>query len=97
VGDEMLARELGDLRVVGRQQPVRVHELWGFAGEDAPAHWKAYGAALAQCKDGTAEAARQAMTALNSGPARDPAAGKWAERLANETEGFDPVWNLTIK
>ena len=97
VGDEMLARELGDLRVVGRQQPVRVHELWGFAGEDAPAHWVAYEAALAQCKGGAAEAARQAMTALHTGPARDPAAGKWMERLANETEGFDPVWNLTRK
>lgn len=97
VADQMLARELGDLRVVGRQQPVRVYELWGFAGEEAPAHWEAYGAALAQCKSGAAEAARQAMATLHTGPASDPAAGKWAERLDTETEGFDPVWNLTRK
>jgi adenylate cyclase len=94
---EILARELGDLRVVGRQQPVRVYELSGFAGENAPTHWEAYEAALAQCKSGEAKSAERAMTALHKGPAADPAAGKWGERLANETEGFDPVWNLTRK
>jgi len=94
---EILTRELGDLRVVGRQQPVRVYELSGFAGESPPAHWEAYGAALAQCKDGEAQAAGRAMAELYTGPDGDPAAGKWGERLANETEGFDPVWNLTRK
>ncbi len=96
VDGDILARELGDLRVVGRQQPVRVYEVAGFADESPPASWDAYHTALTLCKRGNAEAARQAMAALND-EAKDPAAGKWAERLALENEGFDPVWNLTRK
>ena len=89
---EMLTRELGDLRVVGRNQPVRVHELEGFAGEAPPAHWEAYGVALDHCKNGNLESARQTMNAAD-----DPAAGKWLARLQDEKEGFDPVWNLIRK
>ncbi len=88
----MMTRELGDLRVVGRKQPVRVHELEGFDGEEEPAHWKVYGEALTHCKEGHLEASRQAMKT-----AGDHAASKWLERLETEEEGFDPVWNLSRK
>jgi adenylate cyclase len=94
---ELQTRELGDLRVVGRQQPVRVHELEGFAGETEPAHWQQYRAALDHCKNGNLPEARSSMTELFSGSSADPAAGKWLERLENESDGFDPVWNLTRK
>ena len=97
VNGQILARELGDLRVVGRRQPVRVFELAGFADEKAPAHWEAYQAALTQCKSGQAAAARQSMAVVYAGTTADLAAGKWSERLADETDGFDPVWNLTRK
>ncbi len=92
VAGQMMARELGDLRVVGRKQPVRVHELEGFAGETRPNHWEAYHRALDYCKAGNIEEAKQAMTGLD-----DAAADKWLARLENEEEGFDPVWNLTRK
>lgn len=97
VGEAMLARELGALRVVGRKQPVRVYELAGFAGEAEPAHWAEYRAALDLCEQGRVAEAAAAMQALHEGPAADPAAGHWWERLQEETEGFDAVWNLTRK
>ncbi len=92
-GSTTLARELGDLRVVGRSQPVRVHELVGLAGDEAPDHWAGYAAALALCKNGDLTSATQAMTQLPD----DPAAAKWRARLASEEEGFDAVWNLMRK
>lgn len=92
VDGAMLTRELGDLRVVGRKQPVRVHELEGFAGDPEPAHWENYRTALAHCKNGELELAREAMAATG-----DPASAKWLARLENEEEGFDPVWNMTRK
>ncbi len=94
---ELMFRELGDLRVVGRQQPVRVFELEGFAGEAEPAHWQGYRNALDLCKQGQLSAARKAMSELQNDFPDDPASGKWLERLQNENEGFDPVWNLTRK
>ncbi len=92
VSDEMMARELGDLRVVGRKQPVRVYELEGFVGDVEPAHWDDYRTALDYCKNGKLASARQAMAELD-----DSAAGKWLARLQSEEEGFDPVWNLSRK
>ncbi len=92
VGGTMLSRELGDLRVVGRKQPVKVHELEGFAGEAEPPHWENYRQALDQCKEGRLEASRKGMQA-----AGDHAALKWLARLENEEDGFDPVWNLMRK
>jgi len=97
VREQMLARELGSLRVVGRKQPVRVYELEGFASEDEPAHWAGYRQALELCAAGRAADATAAMQTLHEGPAQDPAAGKWRARLAAENEGFDAVWNLTRK
>lgn len=92
VKDEMMFRELGDLRVVGRKQPVRVYELEGFEGDDEPVHWDSYRQALEHCKNGNLDEARQAMKAIN-----DPAADKWLARLESEEEGFDSVWNLIRK
>ncbi len=88
----MMTRELGDLRVVGRKQPVKVHELEGFAGETEPPHWENYRQALDHCKEGHLEASRMGMQA-----AGDHAALKWLARLENEEDGFDPVWNLMRK
>jgi len=67
VVDEMLARELGDLRVVGRKQPVRVYELEGFAGESEPVFWGDYRRALDLCKAGRLAEAREAMDKLQAG------------------------------
>ena len=97
VDSEMMFRELGDLRVVGRKQPVRVYELEGFAGDTEPAHWQDYAAALGHCKKGDSEVAQKAMLKLTEKASSDPAAEKWLDRLKDENEGFDPVWNLTRK
>ena len=47
-------------------------------------------------KQGKAGAARDAMKILHQGPAADPAAGKWLQRLADEEEGFDTVGGLVF-
>ena len=97
VDSEMMFRELGDLRVVGRRQPVKVFELEGFAGEKEPAHWPNYIEALGFCKKGELAGASAAMSKLINDASVDPAAEKWLARLMDEAEGFDPVWNLTRK
>ncbi len=100
VDSQMMFRELGDLRVVGRKQSVRVFELEGFAGETEPEHWPDYRSALDLCKQGQLSAAKKAMSQLQKDTQDtqgDPAAGKWLERLQNENDGFDPIWNLTRK
>ncbi len=97
VDSEMMFRELGDLRVVGRKQPVRVYELEGFAGEAEPDHWNDYSQALELCKKGQQAEAKLAMSSLSNKESGDPAAQKWLDRLENEDEGFDSVWNLTRK
>lgn len=87
------ARHLGDLRVVGRKQAVRVFELDGFAGDPEPDHWKPYAEAMNACAEGKAS---DAKTLFAQSP-DDPAALCWLARLEDEQEGFDPVWNLTKK
>jgi adenylate cyclase len=88
----VLGRELGQVRVVGRQEPVTVHELWGLAGDQPPATWAAYARALDHCRAGRAEQARQAIAGL----ADDPVATAFAARLAADP-GFAGLWNLTQK
>jgi len=92
-GDEVRSRELGTLRVVGRSEPVVVHELGGLRGDEEPADWPEFARGLERCVAGEAAAARE----LFSGLPDDAAARAWTVRLATETEGFDPVWNLTRK
>ncbi len=88
----VLARELGQVQVVGRQEPVTVHELWGLAGDEPPAWWAAYAEALAACRAGRGD---QARAALAQG-ADDPAAGALIARLDRDPS-FAGLWALTEK
>ena len=92
-------RELGALRVVGRNTPVRVWEATGLPGEPPPADAAPYEAALALARAGDWPAAAAAFAAL----APEPAARHHAERCAalaaeNATpDAWDAIWNLTQK
>lgn len=86
------ARELGDLVVVGRREPVGVYELGGLAGEPTPAGWDAYRDALACCRAGRPDEAAARVSAAGD----DPAAAALA-RVLTADPGFRGVWQLSSK
>ncbi len=92
-----LGRELGAVRVVGRQAPVRVHEIVGMAGEARPAWMAEFDRGLRSCRAGDWAAA---LAAFGRCPG-DPPARMYAERcrklLADPSAAWDAVWNLTEK
>ncbi len=88
----VLARELGQLVVVGRREPVTVHELGGLAGEAEPAGWARYGEALALCRAGRAAEAAALLTQGDG----DPAAAALRAQIAQDPD-FRGIWQLSSK
>jgi len=90
-------RELGRLRVVGRQTPVRVFEPLLPGHSWSTERLEAFHRALAWCYEGHWADA----LAIFSDLADDPVAGVYAERcrelLEDSKAGWDGVWNLTQK
>ena len=90
-------RELGRLRVVGRETPVRVYEITGFAGEAMPAFMPDYERALALCAAG---AWRDALPIFERHP-EDPVCAVYAARCtafaSDPSRQWDGVWSLTEK
>lgn len=97
-GGAFPGRELAQLRVVGRQAPVRVFEALGLPGEPAPALAAAFDAALALCRAGRRPEAQRAFEQLQ---AEDPAAARYADKLRALADSpgatWDGIWNLTEK
>lgn len=91
-------RELGFLRVVGRQTPVRVYEATGLAGEAAGAAEQAFAAALAQMRAGQWPEAAEAFARLADDAAAKTYAAKCrALAAAGPAAAWDGIWNLTEK
>ncbi len=88
----VLARELGQLVVVGRQEPVTVHELGGLAGEPEPAGWARYREALALCRAGRPADALAALANSDD----DPAAASLRAQIERDQD-FRGVWQLSTK
>ncbi|HBA82989.1 MAG TPA: adenylate/guanylate cyclase domain-containing protein [Verrucomicrobia bacterium] len=89
-------RELGCLRVVGRQTPVKVFEPAALPGESAPGYFKDFEKGLALCYQGQWA---QALDAFSQCP-DDSAANVYADKcrlLMKEGTAWDGVWNLTEK
>jgi len=89
-GASFLARELGDLRVVGRSSVVTVHELTGLDGESEPPEHRLFAEALALVREGDWSAASQLFAALGE----DEAACRY---LADGFDGWDGVIQLQNK
>ncbi len=97
---DLVGRELGDLRVVGREKPVRVFEPLGsgveIRGSDLAAA-REFERGLRLCRAGKWPEAAAVFCAL----APEPAAVTYADKcgkLAQSKEGqWDGVWNLTSK
>ena len=89
-------RELGDLRVVGRREPVRVYEPLGDTGAAAAPRAEAFARGLELCRAGDWAGA----AGIFEGLPNDPAAAVYLARcreLASGKGAWDGVWNLENK
>lgn len=96
-GDGFSGRELGKIRVVGRQTPVTVFEPWGEKGESPPPGWDLFAQALQLCYRGSWPEALDIWEKLED----DPPSRVYAERcrslIAEPSGTWDGIWNLTEK
>ena len=97
-GPTFVGRELGRLRVVGRQAPVAVFEPSGLAGEKLPESMREFESGLRFCDMGDW---KRALAVFESLPEDAPAqayARRCRSLLAGEGGGtWDGIWNLTEK
>jgi adenylate cyclase len=99
-GDAIVAKPIARLRVIGKVEPVAVHELVGLA-EDAPddlvAHAAAYGRAHALMLKDDLAAARAALDEAEAIRRRDPAV-TWLRGIVLELEAgrIRRPWDGTI-
>jgi adenylate cyclase len=92
-----IGRELGRLRVVGREQPVRVYEVLGFASEPLPGFVSDFEAGLRLCLGGRW---REALEQFERHPEDPPSvayAAQCRRRLGAEAQAWDGIWSLTEK
>lgn len=88
-------RELGTLRVVGRNAPVRVFEAIALSG-DISTVWKTFEEALTAVREERWQAAADQFATLPD----DPPAVHYARRCRQALESgetWDGIWNLTEK
>ena len=94
---QLPGRELGLIRVVGRQAPVRVFEPLALPGEPVPSWLADYETGLAQVRSSQWAEAAARFASL----ADDPVAAVYARRCRALADGvektWDGIWNLTEK
>ena len=97
LGDRFIGREMGRIRVVGRQLPVNVYELTGFAGETAPEFHAQFNDGLQLIYKGEIGKALKLFESIHG----DPVSASYCARCGNVTkealERWDGVLNLTEK
>ena len=92
-----IGRELGQLRVVGREKPVRVFEIVGYADESLPAFIPEYERGLKFCAaEKWADALRIFERHLDDPPCAAYAA-KCRMLLSDPSQKWDGIWSLTEK
>jgi adenylate cyclase len=95
--DHFIGRELGRIRVLGREQPVRVYEVLGFAGEPKPGFVADFESGLRLCLEGRW---RDALPCFERHP-EDPPCVAYAAlctlRLSAVLPEWDGIWSLTEK
>jgi adenylate cyclase len=99
LGGQFVGRELGRIRVVGREQPVGVYEVIGFAGEAVLGHVVEFESGLRQCLRGQW---REALACFERHPEDPPSAVYAAHCRKRLSAGVEPgpwdgVWSLTEK
>ena len=94
---QLPGRELGQLRVVGRQTPVRVFEPLLPDNPWTAAQREAFHRALAWCYEGRWAEALEIFLTLDNDPVAQVYATRCRELLGEPNAGWDGVWNLTQK
>jgi adenylate cyclase len=92
-----LGRELGRIRVVGREQPVRVYEVLGFAGDPVPSSVPDFEAGLQLCLAGQWA---DALARFECHPADPPSvayAARCRSQFSADARAWDGLWSLTEK
>jgi adenylate cyclase len=92
---QFLGRELGRIRVVGREQPVRVYEILGFAGEPVPGFLPDFEAGLRLCLAGQWQEALERFERHPEDPPSLTYAAQCKKHLPSQT--WDGIWSLTEK
>jgi len=95
-GGRIAAREIGLLRVVGREDSVKVYELIGLAGAVETEAVKAFARGLGCCRGGRWAEALQIFEALKDDPVAAMYAGR-CQTLKDPEARWDGIWNLTQK
>ena len=90
-------RELGRLRVVGRQQPVRVYEILGLANEPTPAFLADFEAGVKLCLEGQWPAALERFERHPEDPPSVAYAAQCRKHLSTASQTWDGIWSLTEK
>lgn len=96
-GDGFLGRELACLRVVGRQTPVRVHELVALAGAPRPAAWEDFAAGRRHFTAGDFAAAAACFAQLPNDPASQAYLRRCRTLPVRPPADWSGVWELSEK
>jgi len=96
-GRTFVGRELGLVRVVGRQAPVRVFEPSALPGEACPALYPDFEKALALCRRGEWSGARELFGRWPDDPASRIYDEKCRDLASRADASWDGVWNLSEK
>ena len=94
---QFVGRELGQLRVVGREKPVRVYEIMGFTGEPLPAFIPDYERGLKLCTEANWSEALKLFEKYPDDPPSRTYAAKCKLLLSDPSRKWDGVWSLTEK
>ncbi|HMO49719.1 MAG TPA: adenylate/guanylate cyclase domain-containing protein [Kiritimatiellia bacterium] len=90
-------REIGAIQVVGRQTPVRVFDVLGFAAEPPPPRMEEWRQVLIHCRS---RQWAEALALLETWTG-DPLAGKYRRQcealVRGELADWDGIWKLTEK
>ena len=97
VGTAFVGRELGRLRVVGREAPVRVFEPTGLAGTALPESVAAFEEGLAMGADGRWHEAAEVFASLEHDAAARAYLVRCRELPGQDGAAWDGIWNLTEK
>ncbi len=95
--EQFHGREIGLVRVVGRQTPVRVVELVGTATEPRPAGLDVFERGLACCRAGQWADALTLFDGLPDDPVAKTYAARCRHLLQKPETGWDGIWDLTTK
>jgi adenylate cyclase len=94
---QILGRELGLLRVVGRSTPVRVFEPLTSDGAFHAAHLQAFQRGLACCYECHWAEALEVFSTLDGDSVAEVYANRCRELMGDPAAAWDGVWNLNQK